>query len=39
MLDSVKFAWEGYTYFENWEEHIGLKEPLAIARSAPSEAT
>ena len=43
LLDSVKFAWvwlvcldgstfqEGYTYFENWEEHIGLKERRAHA--------
>ncbi|CAJ1432118.1 unnamed protein product [Effrenium voratum] len=26
LLDSVKFAWEGYTYYENWKEHIGLEE-------------
>eukprot|EP00435_Cladocopium_sp_Y103_P067313 s104_g29.t2 len=25
LLDSVKFAWEGYDYFEKWEEHIGVK--------------
>eukprot|EP00439_Symbiodinium_sp_Y106_P059512 s2790_g8.t1 len=25
LLDSVRFAWEGYTYFDNWEEHIGVK--------------
>ncbi|CAJ1340195.1 unnamed protein product [Effrenium voratum] len=27
LLDSVKFAWEGYTYYENWKEHIGLEDP------------
>ena len=25
--DSVKFAWEGYTYFDRWAEHIGIAEP------------
>eukprot|EP00434_Breviolum_minutum_P014459 symbB.v1.2.012750.t1/scaffold886.1/size155167/6 len=28
LLDSVKFAWEGYDYFEKWEDHIGLKESV-----------
>ncbi|CAK9093944.1 Uncharacterized zinc-type alcohol dehydrogenase-like protein YdjJ [Durusdinium trenchii] len=33
LLDSVKFAWEGYTYFENWEDHIGLKDELSPANA------
>jgi len=32
LLDSVKFSWEGYTYFEKWEEHIGVKDPQGMAR-------
>ena len=24
IVDSVKFAWEGYTYYDRWEEHIGV---------------
>lgn len=30
--DSVKMAWEGYTYFEHWDEHIGVKDENGVAR-------
>mmetsp|Transcript_81291 Transcript_81291/g.230309 ORF Transcript_81291/g.230309 Transcript_81291/m.230309 type:complete len:472 (+) Transcript_81291:108-1523(+) len=29
--DSVKFAWEGYTYYENWKEHIGVPDERGFA--------
>ena len=46
--DSVKFAWEGFTYYERWAEHIGAAVPEAelahfrrcgglVLRSAASE--
>ena len=25
--DSVSFAWEGYTYYDRWTEHIGAAVP------------
>ena len=30
QLESVKFAWEGYHYYKNWADHIGVEgEPIA----------
>merc|ERR1740129_2346511 len=29
--DSVKFAWEGYAYYENWAEHIGVHDENGYA--------
>eukprot|EP00930_Biecheleria_cincta_P039091 TRINITY_DN26894_c0_g1_i1.p1 TRINITY_DN26894_c0_g1~~TRINITY_DN26894_c0_g1_i1.p1 ORF type:complete len:475 (+),score=59.23 TRINITY_DN26894_c0_g1_i1:31-1455(+) len=29
--DSVKFAWEGYTYYDDWEAHIGVQDPNGMA--------
>eukprot|EP00928_Gymnodinium_smaydae_P031593 TRINITY_DN23145_c0_g1_i1.p1 TRINITY_DN23145_c0_g1~~TRINITY_DN23145_c0_g1_i1.p1 ORF type:complete len:485 (-),score=53.66 TRINITY_DN23145_c0_g1_i1:187-1617(-) len=31
LPDSVKFAWEGYTYFERWAEHIGVQDEAGLA--------
>lgn len=31
-INTVKFAWEGYHYFKNWEEHIGVKDERGYAR-------
>ncbi|EOD23524.1 hypothetical protein EMIHUDRAFT_239508 [Emiliania huxleyi CCMP1516] len=48
VLDSVKFAWEGYHYWQSWEDHIGVEDEKGLAqlrscgqviiRSAESEA-
>lgn len=29
--DSAKFAWEGYTYYDRWAEHIGVDDPAGLA--------
>lgn len=31
LPDSVRFAWEGYHYFQNWEEHIGVEDERGMA--------
>eukprot|EP00040_Diaphanoeca_grandis_P004605 m.29459 g.29459 ORF g.29459 m.29459 type:complete len:471 (+) comp16097_c0_seq2:190-1602(+) len=31
VVDSCKLAWEGYHYFKNWEEHIGVHDDAGIA--------
>mmetsp|Transcript_25412 Transcript_25412/g.70771 ORF Transcript_25412/g.70771 Transcript_25412/m.70771 type:complete len:470 (-) Transcript_25412:214-1623(-) len=31
LPDSVKFAWEGYTYFQQWEDHIGVPDEDGLA--------
>ena len=30
--DSVKMAWEGFTYYDNWAEHIGKVDSSELAR-------
>ena len=32
ILDSVAFSWEGFTYYDAWEEHIRTKCEGGIAR-------
>ena len=32
LLDSVKFSWEGYHYWDNWEDHIKFKDPNGYAK-------
>jgi sarcosine oxidase subunit beta len=32
VLDSVKFSWEGYQYFSNWEEFIQVKDDRGYAQ-------
>ena len=32
VLDSVKFSWEGYHYFSNWEEFIQVKDDRGHAQ-------
>ena len=32
LLDSVKFAYEGYSYWRDWEEHIGVEDPRGFAK-------
>jgi len=32
LLDSVKFSWEGYHYWDSWEDHIGYKDPNGYAK-------
>jgi sarcosine oxidase subunit beta len=29
--DSVKFAWEGHTYWQRWDEHIGVSDENGLA--------
>lgn len=29
--DSVKFAWEGHTYWQHWDEHIGVSDEKGLA--------
>ena len=31
VLDSVKFSWEGYQYFSNWEDFIQVKDDRGYA--------
>jgi len=31
LLDSVKFSWEGYHYWKEWENHIAYKDPNGYA--------
>lgn len=31
IVDSVKFAWEGYTYYDRWREHIGVPDERGYA--------
>ena len=31
IVESVKFAWDGYTYYENWAAHIGCHDPNGMA--------
>ena len=32
ILDSVKFSWEGYHYWKDWEAFIGHKDPRGLAK-------
>lgn len=32
IQDSVNFAWEGYHYWKNWEDFIGVKDSRGYAR-------
>ena len=32
ILDSVKFSWEGYHYWKEWEDHINFKDPNGYAK-------
>lgn len=32
VADSVKFAWEGYTYYDRWAEHIGTQPEGGLAQ-------
>lgn len=32
IQDSVNFAWEGYQYWKNWEDFIGVKDIRGVAR-------
>ena len=32
LLDSVKFSWEGYHYWDSWEDHIGYKDLNGYAK-------
>jgi sarcosine oxidase, subunit beta len=32
ILDSVKFSWEGYHYWKDWENFIGVEDPRGFAR-------
>lgn len=32
LLDSVKFSWEGFHYWNNWEDHIGYKDANGYAK-------
>ena len=32
LLDSVKFSWEGYHYWDSWEDHLAIKDPNGYAK-------
>jgi sarcosine oxidase, subunit beta len=32
LLDSVKFSWEGYHYWDSWEDHLANKDPNGYAK-------
>ena len=32
VLDSVKFSWEGYHYYKNWDDHIQVIDPRGHAK-------
>jgi len=32
LLDSVKFSWEGYHYWEQWEDHLKFKDVNGYAK-------
>ncbi|KAL1496496.1 hypothetical protein AB1Y20_016450 [Prymnesium parvum] len=32
IAESVKFAWEGYHYWDEWEEHIAVKDERGLAK-------
>ena len=32
LLDSVKFSWEGYHYWKEWDNHIGYNDPNGFAK-------
>ena len=32
LLDSVKFSWESYQYWKNWEDHIKFKDVNGYAK-------
>lgn len=35
LLDSVKFAYEGYSYWRDWEEYIGVHDSRGYAKLRP----
>ena len=32
LLDSVKFSWEGYHYWDSWEDHLAIKDLNGYAK-------
>ena len=32
--DSVKFSWEGYQYYKNWDDHIQVIDPEGMQNCA-----